>query len=295
MRWPDDAKGWPMAEHSRMVLCRPHRWHVQEAGTGPTLLLIHGAGGATQSWRGLFPLLAQTHHVVAVDLPGQGFTQMGARGRCGLDPMAEDLRTLIRQEGWAPKAIIGHSAGVAVALRMVEGGLRVPVIGINAALANFKGVAGWLFPAMAKVLALTPMTANVFAATASESTVRGLIKGTGSRLEAEGMALYLRLIRDRTHVDATLTMMAQWQLDGLLERLPGIRVPVDLIVGLADGAVPPVTSRQAAARLPDARVIEMPGLGHLAHEEAPAEVAAVIAQVLARQAMTGGVSPDRSN
>jgi magnesium chelatase accessory protein len=295
MRWPDDAKGWPMAEHSRMVLCRPHRWHVQEAGEGPTLLLIHGAGGATQSWRGLFPLLARSHHVVAVDLPGQGFTQMGARGRCGLDPMAEDLRTLIRQEGWAPKAIIGHSAGAAVALRLVEGGLRVPVIGINAALANFKGVAGWLFPAMAKVLALTPMTANVFAATASESTVRGLIKGTGSRLEAEGMALYLRLIRNRTHVDATLTMMAQWQLDGLLERLPGIRVPVDLIVGLADGAVPPVTSRQAAARLPDARVIEMPGLGHLAHEEAPAEVAAVIAQVLARQAMTGGVSPDRSN
>lgn len=293
MRWPDDAKGWPMAEHSRLVLCRPHRWHVQEAGAGPTLLLIHGAGGATQSWRGLFPLLARSHHVVAVDLPGQGFTQMGARGRCGLDAMATDLLALVRQEGWAPQAIIGHSAGVAVALRMVEGGLRVPVIGINAALANFRGVAGWLFPAMAKVLAMTPMTANVFAATASESTVRGLIKGTGSRLGAEGLALYLRLIRDRTHVDATLTMMAQWQLDGLMERLPLIDVPVDLIVGLADGAVPPATSHAAAARLPDARVIEMPGLGHLAHEEAPAEVAAVIAQVLARQA--GGVPPNRSD
>jgi magnesium chelatase accessory protein len=178
---------------------------------------------------------------------------------------------------------------------MVEDGLRVPVIGINAALANFKGVAGWLFPAMAKVLALSPMTANVFAATASENTVRGLIKGTGSRLDPVGLALYLRLIRDRTHVDATLTMMSQWQLEGLLNRLPGIDMPVDLIVGLADQAVPPATSHQAAARLPDARVIEMPGLGHLAHEEAPEAVAEVIARVLARLPATGGVSPDRSN
>ncbi|SMY07094.1 alpha/beta fold hydrolase BchO [Flavimaricola marinus] len=282
MRWPEDAAGWPMAEHSRMVLGRPHRWHVQEAGEGPTLILIHGAGGATQSWRGLFPLLAKTHHVVAVDLPGQGFTQMGARGRCGLDPMAEDLLSLVRQQGWTPAALIGHSAGVAVALRMVELGLRVPVVGINAALANFKGVAGWLFPTMAKVLALTPMTATVFAATASEATVRNLIKGTGSRLDAEGLALYRRLATDRTHVDATLTMMAQWRLDGLLARLPRIDVPVDLIVGTGDLAVPPATSDEAAALLPDARVTALTGLGHLAHEEAPAEVAEAILRVLSR-------------
>lgn len=269
-----------MAEHSRMVLNRPHRWHIQEAGLGETLLLIHGAGGATQSWRGLFPLLAQTHNVVAVDLPGQGFTQMGARGRCGLDFTAEDLLSLIRHEGWQPSAIIGHSAGAAVALRMVELGLRVPVIGINAALANFKGVAGWLFPVMAKVLALTPMTANIFAATASEATVRNLIKGTGSVLDAEGLKFYRRLATDRTHVDATLTMMAQWDLDGLLGRLGQIDVPVDLIVGTGDLAVPPATSGLAAARLGDARVIEMPGLGHLAHEEAPEEVAKVILGVL---------------
>lgn len=276
-----------MIAHSRMVLHRPHRWHVQEAGEGPTLILIHGAGGATQSWRGLFPLLAKTHHVVAIDLPGQGFTQMGARGRCGLEPMAEDLSSLIRHEGWAPTALIGHSAGVAIALAMVGRGFSVPVIGINAALANFDGVAGWLFPMMAKVLALTPMSAGLFASAATETGVRNLIKGTGSTLDAAGLALYLRLARDRTHVDATLSMIAQWRLDGLLARLDRITVPVDLIVGMADLAVPPSTSHQAAARLPDARVIEMAGLGHLAHEEAPAEVAEVIARVLARQDRAG--------
>ena len=282
MRWPEDAAGWPMAEHSRFVLHRPHRWHVQEAGSGDTLLLIHGAGGATQSWRGLFPLLAQTHHVVAVDLPGQGFTQVGGRMRCGLDGMAEDLLALVRHEGWQPRAIIGHSAGAAVALRMTELGLAVPVIGINAALANFKGVAGWLFPALAKVLALNPLTARIFTATATEGTVRNLIKGTGSRLDAEGLALYHRLATDRAHVDATLTMMAQWNLAGLLARLGQIAVPVDLIVGLNDTAVPPQTSRDAARAIPGARLTELAGLGHLAHEEAPAAVLAAIIAALDR-------------
>jgi len=161
MRFPPPAD-WPMAAQSRQILCRPHRWHVQRAGDGPTILLIHGAGGATQSFRHLFPLLTESFDTVAIDLPGQGFTQMGARHRCGLDGMAEDLLALLRQEGIKPHLVVGHSAGVAVALRMVELGLRpsAGIFGINAALGNFKGVAGWLFPAMAKVLAATPFSAH---------------------------------------------------------------------------------------------------------------------------------------
>lgn len=278
MRWPRDAQGWPMADLSRIVLHRPHRWHVQEGGTGDTLLLIHGAGGATMSFRGLMPILMQTHHVVAVDLPGLGFTQSGARQRSGLDQMAEDLLALTRSQGWSPCAIIGHSAGTAIALRMAELG-AVPqgqVIGINAALSNFKGMAGWLFPAMAKALALAPFTASLFAATMTEAKVRSLIKGTGSVLDDAGIALYLRLASDRGHVDATLSMMAQWTLDGLLARMPAFPRPVTLLIGDKDSAVPPQSGRDAARVLPMAQVLDLPGLGHLAHEEDPTKVAQVI-------------------
>ena len=278
MRWPADAKDWPLTEFSRLVLHRPHRWHVQETGEGPTCLMIHGAGGATQSFRHLFPILAETHHVVAVDLPGQGFTQMGAQQRCGLDHMAEDLLSLARHEGWIPAMIIGHSAGAAIALRMWELGARPSegIVGINAALGNFKGVAGWLFPMMAKALAVTPFSASVFAGTATRSSVRNLIEGTGSKLAPEGLELYYRLASDRAHVDATLSMMAQWHLDGLLARLGQIAAPVHLITGLADRAVPPQVSRDAAGQLPVVQLTELAGLGHLAHEEDAATVAAAI-------------------
>jgi len=281
MKWPRDADGWPMRDQSRLVLHRPHRWHVQESGTGDTILLIHGAGGATQSWRNIFPDLATTHHVVAVDLPGQGFTQLGAQQRCGLDHMAEDLLSLVRHEGWQPKTIIGHSAGVAIALRMVELGLRPEtVIGINAALGNFKGVAGWLFPAMAKVLAMTPFSASVFTATTTRSSVRNLIHGTGSQLDQTGEDLYLKLATDKGHVDATLSMMAQWSLDGLLARLSDIQTTCHFIIGAHDKAVPPATSIEAAARLPHATIETLEGLGHLAHEEDAPRVLASIRAVL---------------
>ncbi|MEJ8562292.1 alpha/beta fold hydrolase [Yoonia sp. GPGPB17] len=278
MRWPDDARDWPLTAYSRQILHRPHRWHVQEHGEGPLILLIHGAGGATQSFRGLFPLLARTHRVVAVDLPGQGFTQLGAQQRCGLDHMSHDLLALCRNQGWMPDIVVGHSAGTAIALRMWELGMqpREGIVGINAALGNFKGMAGWLFPMMAKALAVTPFSAGLFASTTTRASVRNLVEGTGSTLDQDGLELYYRLATDKGHVDATLSMMAQWSLDGLLSRLEQIDIRVHLIVGLADKAVPPDISRRAVERLPKGYLTELPDLGHLAHEEDPEQVARVI-------------------
>ena len=280
MRWPDDLAGWPLAEYSRQVLCRPHRWHIQEAGKGETLILIHGAGGATHSWRGVFPILAQHFHVVAIDLPGLGFTQVGARHRMGLAPIAEDLATLMKDQGWQPKAIIGHSAGAAVGLQLLRNGLDARVIGINAALSNFGGVAGWLFPFMAKALALNPLSSRLVSKTATPGSVKGLIKGTGSDIGPEGEALYLRLTRDRSHVDATLSMMSQWSLDRLVAGFPKITQPVDLIITDGDTAVPNASSIDAAKRLPNAQVHLVKGLGHLAHEEDPVQICALIERCL---------------
>lgn len=275
MRWP--PRDWPLSDYSRQILHRPHRWHVQEGGSGPLILLIHGAGGATQSFRHLFPILMQTHHVIAIDLPGQGLTQMGARQRCSLDFVAEDILSLCRSQGWEPTIIVGHSAGGAIALRLWELGLRPDrIVLVNAALSNFKGVAGLLFPFMAKALAATPFSASIVTATSSRSTVQNLIKGTGSLLDDTGVDLYHRLITDRGHIDGTLAMMAQWSLDGLLSRLPDITGAVHLVTGLNDKAVPPDVSRDAAKRLPNAQLTELPGLGHLAHEENAALIAQII-------------------
>jgi len=252
-------------------------------GAGPTLLLIHGAGGATHSFRNLIPLLATTHRLIVVDLPGQGFTVLGARSRCGVDAMAQDLAALCRQEGWQPTAIIGHSAGAAVGLRMAEIMPMQAVIGINAALGKFEGVSGWVFPIMARLLALTPLVAQLFSKLAgTPSQVRKLLISTGSRVDAAGEAQYLHLLRMPTHISATLTMMAQWDLDGLLARLPKLALPCLLITSTNDRAVPAFVSEKVAEGMPNATWVDVSGHGHLVHEEAADQVAPLILDFLTR-------------
>jgi magnesium chelatase accessory protein len=249
---------------------------------GPLVLLLHGAGGSTHSFRDLMPLLATGFRVVALDLPGQGFTQLGARHRSGLEHTAEDIATLAAQEDWQPCAIIGHSAGGALALRLSQRllsprGQAPKVIGINPALDNFKGLAGVLFPALAKLLAAVPFTAQMVSASAANpDRIQSLISSTGSNISTYGQALYGQLISDRDHADATLTMMSQWSLDGLRADFPQMDAEALFIVGDKDKTVPPQVAVDAARQMPNVRVEHMPEAGHLAHEEEPKETARLI-------------------
>ncbi len=233
--------------------------------------------------RHLFSILAQTYRVIALDLPGHGFTQLGARHRSGLETMAEDIASLAEVQSWRPKTIVGHSAGAAIALALAQRMESKPkaVVGINAALQEFEGMAGLLFPAMAKLLASMPFTATLFSGAAGrQDRVEALIESTGSRLDLEGIELYRRLVGDNAHVSGTLKMMAQWDLKSLTNNLPSIRVKSLFVVGTNDNTVPPSVSIQAAKQMQSAKVTELAGFGHLLHEECPADVAEIIRAVV---------------
>ena len=273
---------WPRGDSSRRIDGPVHRWHVQVTGTGPVLLLLHGAGGSTHSYRDLIPLLSNDHTVVAIDLPGHGFTQLGAGQRSGLNAMSQDVERLCAQEGWQPVAIVGHSAGAAVALQLAmnavaRGDAAPRVIGLNAALGEFPGLAGLVFPLMAKALAAMPFATTLFSTTsANPARIKTLIASTGSELDAKGYDLYRQLVGDKAHVDGTLKMMAQWDLRPLLRALPDYFGPVDLIAGTKDATVPVSVSERVAATMPSATVQTLDGLGHLMHEEEPERLAQMI-------------------
>lgn len=287
--WEREGRDWPNRSASRFVEASGLRWHVQEAGPAdaPVLLLVHGTGAATHSWRGLLPLLAERFRVVAPDLPGHGFTGPLPDGRLSLPGMAAALGDLLDVLGARPAVVVGHSAGAAILARMCLDGAIEPerLVALNGALKPFPGMAGILFPGMAKVLFLNPVTPRVFAWSADRSAVERLIRGTGSRLTHEGIDLYRRLFRRTGHVAGALGMMANWNLDALDRDLPRLAVPTLLVAGADDKAILPETAFLVRDRLPDARVETMRGLGHLAHEEAPERVAAL----LLREAEAAGV------
>lgn len=270
---------WPFKAQSSLVSTGRQRFWVTDTGPrdAPALLLLHGTGASAHSFRRTIPGLSLHYRTITPDLPGHGCSAKGFAGRLGLDAMAQDLWTLLDTLNIQPQAIIGHSAGAAIGLRMAE--LRpVPhVIGLNAALGEFDGAAAFLFPIIAKGLATLPFAASAITAFFGRpGTVERILTGTGSPLDPEGRAQYLKLVRDPDHITGALGMMADWKLQGLLTRLPQTTTKVTLIASEGDRAVPPQVSIDAAKRIPGAKLHLLPKLGHLAHEETEDGLSALI-------------------
>lgn len=283
--WERDGLAWPHRDRSRFVRAGGLTWHVQQMGQGPVLLLIHGTGASTHSWRDFAPLMARHFRVVAADLPGHAFTDTPSAAPMSLPGMSNALAQLVDALGLDVALCIGHSAGAAIAARMVLDRRIAPgaLVSINGAFLPLDGVPGLLFPPVARLMAATPLASKLFAWRASDrAAVQRLIEGTGSVLDATGIELYARLVRDQRHAAGALAMMAQWDLRPLLRELPSLQTPLVLLVGVNDRAVPPAQARRVRALLPQAaEPILLQRMGHLAHEERPADVALAVMRAVA--------------
>lgn len=303
LQWDTDGAAWLHRAASTFVVSAGLRWHVQHfrpartqapEGKGPAVpvvVLIHGTGASTHSWRDLVDLLTPHCELVLMDLPGHAFTGMPSGGPSSstfsLPGMAQAIASLFKTLNIAPALVAGHSAGAALAVRMCLDRLIAPraVLSVNGALTPLDGLSGRIFSPLAKVLTLAPLVPELFAWRAGVPAVLGrLLDGTGSKLGAQGTALYRQLVSNPGHAAGALGMMANWDLPSLWRDLPRLQVPLHLLVGANDLIVPPHTATRVALALraqPHPVVHSLAGLGHLAHEEQPALVAQHILQILA--------------
>jgi magnesium chelatase accessory protein len=287
--WQRDGQDWPNRTASRFVHAAGLCWHVQRLGEGPPLLLVHGTGAATHSWRALAPLLAARFTVVAPDMPGHGFTAM-PRGRLSLPYMADALAGLLETLEVSPALVVGHSAGAAILLRMCLDQRIAPraVVSLNGALLPLGGLAGQLFAPLARLLYTTSFGARLFARRAADpAVIRRMLDGTGSRTDPDALEFYGRLARNPRHVAAALGMMANWDLNPLERELPRLQPSLYLFAGTNDRMIRPAHAARVRRILLAATLLPLPGLGHLAHEEEPAQIAELITGI----ARTHGVLP----
>ena len=94
----------------------PVKLYYSEEGKGPPLLLIHGFGASTFTWRFVAPELARSHRVIAVDLKGFGQSDKPFDGRYSVYDQAELLAQLIEDKDLRDLTLVGHSFGGGVAL-----------------------------------------------------------------------------------------------------------------------------------------------------------------------------------
>ena len=277
--WRTDGADWPNREASRFVTAAGLTWHVQVMGQGPALLLLHGTGASTHSWRDVMPRLAAHFTVIAPDLPGHAFTNPAGKQSLSLPGMAAAVALLLRELKLDPVRAAGHSAGAAILVRMAVERLFAPadIVSFNGAFFPVSGVAGQFFSPLAKAVAGASLIQRMFARMADRKAVDRLLRDTGSVISEEGVLLYQRLFSNEGHVAGTLGMMAAWDLHWVAQDLRNLGAPHFLVRALKDRTIQPADAEKAAKLTPKGTIIDMPGLGHLAHEEDPAAAAAIIA------------------
>ncbi len=283
-------RDWPNRDASRLILSGDRAWHVQEFGQGPSVLLLHGTGASTHSWGALAPPLAANMHVIAPDLPGHGYTEALPGEALSLENMSASIGQLLGDLAVRPTYVIGHSAGAAIALQMEADRYIQPrcTIGLNAALQPYGGPFQPLLATLSGAFAASSWLVDTIVARAADArSIARLLESTGSDIDAAGAAQYQRLLMRREHVRGVLSMMSAWRLGALLAQLDELESELFVLAAQNDKAVRPRDAERIRRRRANVQIVPVAG-GHLAHEERPGEIAALILDIIRRS----GGAPD---
>jgi pimeloyl-ACP methyl ester carboxylesterase len=231
-----------------------------EAGRGEAILLLHGLGGSHDDWRLQLPALAARHRVIVPDL--RGFGASGRREPFTIQQHARDMLSLVAALDIRRAHVVGLSMGGAVAIQMA---LLKPVAVASLVLANtapsFR-LTSWERRRMAWLRTLIASVLGV--GTLARITGRGFFPKRGQG------RLRRRLIRHASETNrwvylATLRALTRWNA---APRLKEIRAPT-LVLGAEFDMTTTAEKRQWAARLPHARVVELPGSRHHSEQDSP--------------------------
>jgi len=249
--------------------------HAVEAGSGPPLLLIHGASGGCANWYRLLPALAREFRVLAPDLPGFGLSETAAPqapiGRWTAARLAEWLDAI----GWSTGGVIGTSFGGQVALRLaLDGPARVRRLVVLNATGLGREVS-WLarlasLPGLRRQAAASSRAGTAWLLRRVLTTDRSLLSPEHER----ALVFYLHassMVSGRV-IRATFRHVIgpSGQLEIVSEAdLASIGMPTLLLWGAADPFLPPAHGLRAAGRLPNGRFEALRGVGHSPNWERP--------------------------
>lgn len=249
------------------------------AGTGPPLVLLHGVGHRRQAWGAVLDRLTPHRDVVAVDLPGHGESPpLRLAGRPVLVAMLAEVTGLFDELGLDRPHVAGNSLGGRLALEAGLAGRAASVTALSPA--GFWRNRGEVRYARAvfKIMEFAGARLQRFGpalsrGTAGRAILYGAIVSRPSRLSPEqaigDMAAFVAASAPLHTVLAGMTSFT-----GSVP--PG--VPVLIAWGTRDRLLLPGQARVAKARLPECRLVRLPGCGHVPMTDDPALVADVLMQ-----------------
>jgi pimeloyl-ACP methyl ester carboxylesterase len=250
----------------------------------PPVVLVHGLGGSATNWTALAPLLARRRRVLVADLPGHGRSAPLARVR-QLTDLADHLATLAEARGFLPGAVVGHSMGGVVALRLaverpeaVRALVLVDSAGIVSTTTRARralNVATLVQPAKR----VAPFRARVAVSPLLRRAVFGYWGAVDpAALTTESVIGYLEGPAHATGVRAAALALTADEPRADTDR---VRCPALVVWGARDRMTPIRDGFEFARRL-RAPLRVVPATGHLLPAEAPEACRALLEQFLDR-------------
>ncbi len=273
----------------------PVRYRAWDGPDEATFVLIHGLGGSHLNWVQVAPGLAGLGRVLALDLPGFGWSPRDGRGS-GLMEERRIVSRFIAELATGRVVLAGHSMGgvIAILQAAVDRASTAGLVLTSSALPWTRG--GLPHPAVMGAFALydTPFVGDRFARVRMrgmnpEQVVRfgyRMIATDPSSIPEEIVRLNVDLVRERqddpdapdAFLDAARSMLRLGKRPDMSERaLRAIECPVLLLHGRRDRFVPSAFAEAVLARHPMWRGRIFPGLGHAPQMEAPGRWLAEVA------------------
>jgi pimeloyl-ACP methyl ester carboxylesterase len=260
-----------------------------EAGSGPPLLLVHGHEQGATSWRWVMPVLARTHRVLALSLPGHGDSAPAVGGYAPGADLAPLVADFLDTLGVGPLHVVGNSVGGAVVLRLA---LADPARVRTLTLVGSAGLGRDVHPLLALdtlpiIGELAIMISRLPGGDVGRTSMSAaMLFAQPSRVPAEFFAEQHALGRRPGQLEASTAMArALFDVNGqreiLLDQLPTLTMPTLVIWGGRDYVLPASHAQAAVDRLPHGRLALFADCGHLPHVECPDRFGTVLSEWLA--------------
>ena len=263
-----------------MLTIKGEQIHLIDRGEGPAVLLLHGFGGNTFSWRFVMDDLARAHRVVAFDLPGFGFSDRSPELEYGHSAQAERVIAVMDELGIDRAVLVGHSMG---------GGILQRVAATHPGRVEKLVLVG-------SVNAAEPDPGRRDAGRAMMRVMTFAQKAPSLCLIGGKFGLN-RTVADPGLVDETMVKgyMAPLLLPGTVEAIFAMaervrdEAPVDLgqiaaptliLQGAVDSVVPVATAEALHAGIGGSKLVTVPGAAHMLAEEDPAAFLAAVTEFI---------------
>ena len=254
--------------------------HVRDTGpkSAPAVIMIHGFGSSLQTWDGWARNLEADHRVIRFDLPGSGLSAPDPTGDYTDARSITLLMALQDLLGLEHTSVVGHSIGGRMAWTFAA---QQPARVDKLVLVAPDGFAspGFQYGEPAQI----PATFTLMRYVLPKAMLRMSLApayAVPDKLTDEVTTRYHDLMRAPGAREALLQRLQQTVLVDPLPFLKSIRAPTLLIWGEGDAMIPITNAAEYLKALPDARLVAIPGAGHLPHEEAAERSAGAVRDFL---------------